>query len=177
MKSTWVALLIAIVSVSFALPSVAQDHGGGKGPPPGDRRGPGPGGPGGHGGPDGAGGPGGPGGPDGGAQFRDVPMRQFDMMRGYIDLVDRFSRLSRDPSTAGVAAVISAADLLKPRGADAAIEYFNKMLPEVKSEAVQRAIRIQLVELYKNAGQQDKALEQLDVLIKGAPADAGAPKQ
>ena len=170
MKSTWVGLLIAVVSVSFALPSLAQDRGG-KGPPPGERRERGPGGP---GGPDGPGGPGGPGGSD---PFRDMPMRQFDMMRGYIDLVDRFSRLSRDPSTAGVAAVISAADLLKPRGADAAIEYFNKMLPEVKNEAVQRAIRIQLVELYKNAGQQDKALEQLDVLIKGAPADSGAPRQ
>jgi hypothetical protein len=171
MKSTWKGLLVAIVVASFALPSVAQDRGDAKGPPPGERRGPGPGGP---GGPDGPGGRGGPGEPD---PFHNMPMRQFDMMRGYMDLVDRFSRLSRDPSTAGVAAVISAADLLKPRGADAAIEYFNKLLPDVKSEAVQRAIRIQLIELYKNAGQQDKALEQLDLLIKGAPADSGAQKQ
>jgi hypothetical protein len=103
-----------------------------------------------------------------------VPLRQFELMRGYLDLVDRFSRLSRDPATAGVAAVISAAEILKPRGADAAIDYFNKLLPEVKNEAVQRAIRIQLIELYKHSGQQDKALEQLDVLIKSVPAGAGS---
>ena len=102
-------------------------------------------------------------------RLREEAMR-FDMMRGYIDLVDRITRLSRDPTTAAVAAVISAADILKARGADAGIEYFTKMLESAKSEAVKRAIRIQLIELYKQAGQQDKAMEQLSELINAAPA-------
>lgn len=100
-------------------------------------------------------------------------MAKFEMLRGYIDLVDRFARLSRDPEIAGVAAVVSAADLLRQRGNDAAIEYFNRLLPQVQNRAVQRAIQIQLADLYKQAGQADKALEQLDALMKGAPADIG----
>jgi hypothetical protein len=118
-----------------------------------------------------------PPGEDGGFRFRNEPMRQFDVMRGYIDIVDRFSRLSRDPSTAGVAAVIAAADMLKQKGPDSAIEYFNKLLPEVKNETVQRAIRIQLAELYRHNGSHDKALEQLDVLIKSAGPENASPKQ
>jgi hypothetical protein len=97
-------------------------------------------------------------------------MQRFEMMRGYLELVDRFARLSRDPTTAGVAAVISAADILRPRGADAGIEFFNKMLQSTKNESVQRAIRMQLIELYKQSGQHDQALEQLNQLITGAPA-------
>jgi hypothetical protein len=103
-------------------------------------------------------------------------MQQLERMRGYLDLVDRFSRLSRDPSSAGVAAVISASDILKPRGADAAIEYFNKTLPNVKDPAVQRAIRIQLIDLYKAAGQQDKALEQLTQLMTASTGTSETPK-
>lgn len=97
---------------------------------------------------------------------------RFEVMRGYIELVDRFSRLSRDPTSSGIAAVIAAADLLKARGAEAGIEYFTKALETTKSDAVKRAIRIQLAELYRNAGQQDKALEQLTELINAAPAGA-----
>ena len=135
---------------------------------PGMMRG-GPGGPGMDGGPMG----GGPGGRMGMADASDDPrLRRFELMRGYLDAVDRYARLAHDPQMSGIAAVVQAADLLKPRGADAGIEYFTKLLPDVKSPAVQRAIRIQLVDLYKAAGKQDQAMEQLKQLIV-APADAG----
>jgi hypothetical protein len=116
--------------------------------------------------------PGAPGAPEFQGQIRGELVR-FDLMRGYIDLVERFSRLSRDPTTAGVAAVIAAGDLLKAQGPDAGVEYFTKALETAKNEAVRRAIRIQLVELYKQSGQHDKALEHLTDLINGAPAGAG----
>jgi len=116
---------------------------------------------------------GGPGGRMGMADASDDPrLRRFELMRGYLDAVDRYARLAHDPQMSGIAAVVQAADLLKPRGADAGIEYFTKLLPDVKSPAVQRAIRIQLVDLYKAAGKQDQAMEQLKQLIV-APADAG----
>ena len=99
---------------------------------------------------------------------------QLDAMRNYLDVFDRYSRLSRDPSAAGVAAVVSAGEILRARGADTAIAYFNKVMPEVKNDAVKRAIRLQLVELYKMSGQQDKALEQLQSLMISAPP--GGPK-
>lgn len=103
----------------------------------------------------------------------------FEAMRGYLDLVDRYSRLSRDPTAAAVAAVVQTADVLRPRGAQAVIDHFEKLLPEVKNEAVARAIRLQLVDLYRQTQQGEKALDQLSQLIKGAPAgpaaDAASP--
>jgi hypothetical protein len=94
---------------------------------------------------------------------------QVDAMRSYLDVFDRYSRLSRDPASSGIAAVVTAGEVLRARGADAGINYFTKVLPEVKNDAVQRAIRLQLIELYKMSGQQDKALEQLQQLMVSAP--------
>ena len=100
---------------------------------------------------------------------------QIEQMRGWLDIVDRYARLSRDPVSAGVAAVIAADDLLRNKPPEQAIEYFSKLMTEVKNEAVQRAIRLQLVELYGKNNQPDKALEQLRILMLAAPAGAGAP--
>ncbi len=101
---------------------------------------------------------------------------QLDAMRNYLDVFDRYSRVSRDPTTAGLAAVVTAGEMLRARGPDSAIQFFDKILPDVKNEAVQRAVRLQLVELYKMSGQQDKALEQLQQLMTSAPAGAAAPR-
>jgi hypothetical protein len=103
---------------------------------------------------------------DGGAP-RPAP---FDTMRGYLDLVERYSRLSRDPSASGVAAVITTADILRPRGHQVVIDTFEKMLADVKNDAVARAIRLQLVDLYRQSNQPEKALTLLADLIKSAPA-------
>jgi predicted negative regulator of RcsB-dependent stress response len=103
-------------------------------------------------------------------------MKQVEMLRGYLELVDRFSHLSNSSTNSGVAAVLTASDLLKVRGNDAAIEYFTKLLPEVKDPAVQRAIRLQLADLYTNAKQSDKALEQLKALMVAEPSAAPAAK-
>jgi hypothetical protein len=153
-------LLIALSFMAIATPTFAQD-----GPPPGDQGGPGM---------RGLGEPGGFGG--GGPGMRPPPpdMQKFEMLRGYIDLVDHFTQLARDSTASGVAAVISANDMLRRQGPQVAIDYFNKMLPDVKDEAVQRAIRLQLIDLYKQTGQTDKAMEQLNTLMtapgKAAPS-------
>ena len=96
------------------------------------------------------------------------PEQRFDALRGYLDVVEGLTKMSSDPTAAGVAAVISTTDILRQRGPDSAITYLTKSLEEVKNVAVQRAIRIQLADLYRQSGQADKALEQLDVLMKGA---------
>ena len=105
-------------------------------------------------------------------------MQHVEMLRGYLELVDRFSRLASNPTNSGVAAVITATEMLKARGNDAAIEYFTKVMPDVKDASVQRAIRIQLVDLYKNSGQQDKALAELRSLMTESPGSpSGKPGQ
>jgi hypothetical protein len=156
--------LIATLVLSTA--AIAQPRPGGpEGGPPqreGERSGP----PGGRG--EGMGRRPGPGmdgeGRDGGSSS-DPFMQKFDRLRGYLDAVDRYAKLARDPQNSGIAAVVAANDILRPRGADVAIEYFTKLLPEVKTPAVQRAIRITLVDLYKAAGKTDQALDQLKQLM------------
>jgi len=96
-------------------------------------------------------------------------------MQRYLDLVNQYSKMASDPQTAGVAAVIAASDILKPRGADAAINWFTKILPDAKNPAVRRAIHGQLADLYKQSGQQDKALDELHTLITEAGGSESAP--
>jgi tetratricopeptide (TPR) repeat protein len=170
--------LILIPLLLLTCGAMAQDN------PP--RGGPGGGGPGGGGGPrnrdgidnpppfnDGRGpGGGGRGGPGGGGG--NPLMMQVELMRNWLDLIDRYAKLSRDPVSAGVAAVVSADDLLRAKPPEQAIEFFNKMLDEAKNDTVKRAIRLQLAELYGKANQSDKALEQLRKLMSDAPANPTA---
>jgi hypothetical protein len=85
--------------------------------------------------------------------------------QNYLTMVDSYAKLAKDPDAAAVAAVVSAADVLRPKGAQGAIDYFTKILPEVKSPTVQRAIRLQLMDFYKAANQPEKALEQLQAIM------------
>ena len=100
----------------------------------------------------------------------------IEAMRGYLEVIDRFSAIAQDPASSGIAAVLSAGEIFRNRSPEEAINFYTKLLPETKNEAVQRAIRIQLAELYKNTNQQDKALEQLRTLITSAPAEPPMPK-
>jgi len=100
--------------------------------------------------------------------------------QGYLTMVGQYRKLASDPEASGVAAVVSAADILRKGGPQEAINYFTKVLPDVKQDAVRRAIRLQLIDLYKAANQPDKALEQLNVLITAdnSPASASeSPKK
>jgi len=100
----------------------------------------------------------------------------IEAMRGYLEVIDRFSAIAQDPASSGIAAVLSAGEIFRNRSPEEAINFYTKLLPDTKNEAVQRAIRIQLAELYKNTNQQDKALEQLRTLITSAPAEPPMPR-
>lgn len=141
-----------------------EDRGG----PPGGPGGPGGGSDGRFGGPGGPGNPMGHGGGPGGHDMRRPP--SVDTMRNYLDLVDRYTAMSQDPSKAGVAAVLTAADLLRAQGNDAAIKYFEGVLGDTEkplTPEINRAVRLQLAELYKAANQPDKALDQLKAVMQG----------
>jgi len=54
---------------------------------------------------------------------------------------------------------------LKARDPQVSIDFFNKALYDVKNRAVQRQIRMTLYDIYKEQGQSDKALDQLQELM------------
>lgn len=106
---------------------------------------------------------------------------QTEFFRGYLDSVKRYSELSRDPADAAVAAVVTAADLLRGKGPEASITYFEPILQELSgsgdaaSQAAEAAVRMQLAEAYHAAGRDEDALRVLRTLIirKGSPRGEG----
>lgn len=100
------------------------------------------------------------------------PAQTIEQTEKFLYLIDHFARLSENPTSAGIGAVLEAAEVLKDRPQDA-ITYFNNALPDVKNESVRRVIRLQLAELYRRTNQPDKALDQLREVMILAPA--GAP--
>lgn len=184
MKPGTLIMMVLVASVGLPALVFAQNEPRpvqpGPGGPPGqsgfNQPGPGPGGPGPGGdfGGQGRGGNFGRGGRDGrgrGGEMRppnQPDLGKFEMLRSYIDVVDRYTAMTRSADSAGVAAVVSATDILRQRGPESAIDFLSKSLPEVKIPAIERAIRIQLADLYRQSGQADKALEQLGVLMKAS---------
>jgi Tfp pilus assembly protein PilF len=82
-----------------------------------------------------------------------------------VDLVEGYTALAKDPTAAGVAASLGAKELLEQRPPEQAIAYFEQLLPEVRDDSVRRSVRVQLAELYKKTGQNEKALEQYRILM------------
>jgi len=96
------------------------------------------------------------------------PTRNLGDMYTYVKLVERYALIAKDPDAAGVAAVLQANQLLEGKDPNVVLGYFQKILYETKSRAVQRAIRMQLAEQYKTLGQTDHAMEQLQALMTEA---------
>jgi hypothetical protein len=103
------------------------------------------------------------------------PEMRLRVFGGFMDVIEQITRMARDPSAAGVAAALSAGDILRKQGSDKMVDYFTKVLPDVKNTAVKNAIRLQLVEAYKTGGQQDKALDLLRQVMTEAPAGSEPP--
>jgi hypothetical protein len=90
---------------------------------------------------------------------------QVRAMMGYLQLVDQYKHLTQDSTAAGVAAVVTAGDILRHKGPEAAIAFFEKTLPNVKSVSIRNAIHLQLADFYRASGNDDKALEHLTALM------------
>lgn len=110
---------------------------------------------------------------------------QTAFFRGYLDTVQQYARLSSDPSNAAVAAVVTAADLLREAGPQASIEYFEPILRDIQRArqtdpglgAAEAAVRLQLAEAYQAVGRQTKALEVLRGLIVPGQASGQAEEE
>jgi hypothetical protein len=89
--------------------------------------------------------------------------------RSYLRLVEDIQRIAESPSASGIAAVFGAGEIVRARGQQQTIDYFERILPNVKDPSVARAIRLQLADAYRQTQQEDKALQQFDALITAEP--------
>lgn len=83
----------------------------------------------------------------------------------YLWSVEHSAAVAKDADASGVQAVMEAKDLLRSKEPQVEIDFFTKTLYDVKSRAVQREIRMTLSKLYKEQGQTDKAMDQLQQLM------------
>ena len=86
-------------------------------------------------------------------------------MRSLVCLFEDLGRVAGNASTAGVAAVFAANEQFKNN--EDAIAFYEKVLPQTNDLTVRRAIRIKLIDLYKKAGEHEKATANLETLITG----------
>jgi len=95
---------------------------------------------------------------------------QIGLFSRLLGLIDEVTGMARDPSTAGVAAVMTAKDLLG--SPQEVVEYYETLLPRTKNPVIVRVLHLQLAEQYKALGQRDKALDHLAVLITAEAVDS-----
>ena len=79
--------------------------------------------------------------------------------------MEHTTAIATSADSSSVQAVILARDLMKQQSPQAALDFFNKAVYEVKNRAAQRQIRFTLFELYRDQGQTDKAMDQLQQVM------------
>jgi thioredoxin-like negative regulator of GroEL len=95
-----------------------------------------------------------------------VPSQAADSWQSkddYVWWVEHQAAIAKDADAAGVQAAIEAKAVMGT--GQPAIDFFTKALYDTKSRPVQRQIRLTLFDLYKSQGQNDKALDQLLLLM------------
>jgi hypothetical protein len=79
--------------------------------------------------------------------------------------IEHTAAIAASADSSGVQATVEARELLKSQNPQVSLDFFNKALYDVKNRAVQRQIRMTLYDIYKEQGQNDKALDQLQQLM------------
>jgi len=79
--------------------------------------------------------------------------------------MEHTTAIATSADASGVQAVVLARDLMKQQSPQVALDFFNKAVYEVKNRAAQRQIRFTLFELYRDQGQTDKAMDQLQQVM------------
>jgi hypothetical protein len=87
-------------------------------------------------------------------------------LAAYLWNVEHAAEIAKDPELAGVQAVIQAHELMKStKEPQVEIDWLTKTMYDTHNAAVRREIHLVLSNLYKQTGQSDKALDQLQDLM------------
>ncbi|MEO0965145.1 MAG: hypothetical protein AAFY08_08490 [Planctomycetota bacterium] len=94
----------------------------------------------------------------------EVFFAELEAVTRVMDIVEQMTEVAKDPDASAIAAIISVSDHHDEREQ---VEFLEGVLQETSSETVRRAIRMQLIEVYKHSDRMDKAAEQARMLITG----------
>ena len=98
---------------------------------------------------------------------QDERLAHLDVMSSYLALIDQAVDMAGRPESASMLAIEGIFEVYEQRrDAKGAIEHFQGLLVKHQSNrAVRTIIRMKLRDIYKEIGELDKALEQLDLVI------------
>lgn len=84
----------------------------------------------------------------------------------YLWAIEHTAEVAKDPDIIGVQAVLEAHELMKKSNQpQVEIDFFTKAIYDAKNAAVKREARMMLFNLYREQGQADKAMDQLQQLM------------
>jgi predicted negative regulator of RcsB-dependent stress response len=88
-----------------------------------------------------------------------------EMMQTFVDTIQKLSDLAKDPVASGVAAAMDAKDQLAKVSPSSASSFLEETLRDAKQPAIRRAIRMQLIDIYKNTGNVEDAKKHLKAIM------------
>lgn len=103
--------------------------------------------------------------------------RILSLLNGYLDILDRMGKVSGDPRSALMHATHSIKEVYEQNGRKGdAVPELRKILVGLEDPAARTAVHITIVDIYKELGQRDKALEELRVIVAENKAVLGRRK-
>ena len=99
-------------------------------------------------------------------ELKSDPKQFIEVLQGYFAMVDQESKLANDPRSVLIIAQHDIKDLyLAKNGAEDAVKELKKMLGEIKDPAARTTFHFTLVDLYKQLGRPQDALEELRAIV------------
>ncbi len=101
------------------------------------------------------------------ASAKDETEQFIDLMSRYLTLSDQVVDIAGRPEASIFLAVEGIYEVYeKKRDAKGAITHLSRILSDTQSQTVRNLVRFKLLDIYKETGEADLALEQLDLIIK-----------
>ncbi len=101
------------------------------------------------------------------AQSPDEQAQFVQLMNQYLDLSEQVVSIASRPEATIFMAVEGIFEVYEQRkDAPGAIKHLERILADSSNQTVRNIVRLKLRDIYKETGQADKALEQLDLVIQ-----------
>jgi predicted negative regulator of RcsB-dependent stress response len=94
------------------------------------------------------------------------PSKILNTVQAYLSMLDRMEKIASDPRSALMLAQNSIKEVYERKGQKAeAVGELRKLLDGLEDVGVRTAIRFAIADIYKETGQNDRALEELRMIV------------
>ena len=110
-------------------------------------------------------------------QFKEDPKAFLEIVRSYLTMVDQIRELNGDPLGTLIVALHDIKEIYQQKDdLDGAVKEFRGMLKDLRSPGARAVVRRTIADMYREAGQDDKALAELRIIVSECAERLDAPK-